>query len=61
VSIRSVTPGPQVGAMLVIKDGLKAGETVVAVGTQKVTPGMIVNPIPFTPTASVNSNTASGQ
>jgi RND family efflux transporter MFP subunit len=61
VSIRPVTLGPQVGAMWIIQDGLKAGETVVAVGTQKLSPGMIVNPKPFTPTASANSNTASGQ
>jgi RND family efflux transporter MFP subunit len=61
VSFRSITPGPQVGGMLIIKDGLKAGETVVAVGTQRVTPGMTVNPKPFASTTSANSNTASGQ
>jgi RND family efflux transporter MFP subunit len=61
VSIRPVTLGPQVGPMWIIQDGLKPGETVVATGTQKVTQGMTVNPKPFTPTASDNSNTASGQ
>jgi RND family efflux transporter MFP subunit len=61
VSVRPVTLGPQVGAMWIIQDGLKPGETVVAVGTQKLTPGMTVNPKPFTPTASADSNTASGQ
>jgi hypothetical protein len=47
--------------MWIIQDGLKPGETVMATGTQKVTQGMTVNPKPFTPTASDNSNTASGQ
>lgn len=61
VSIIPVTLGPQVGSMWIIQDGLKAGETVVALGTQKVTPGMTVKPIPFNPMASANSNTASGQ
>ena len=61
VSIRPVTLGPQVDSMWLIQDGLKPGETVVASGTQKLTPGMIVKPVPFKPTASTNSNTASGQ
>ena len=61
VSIRPVTLGPQVGSMWIIQDGLKSGETVVAVGTQKLTPGMTVKTVPFNPTASANSNTVSGQ
>lgn len=61
VSIRPVTLGPQVGGMWIIQDGLKAGETVVAVGTQKLSPGMTVNPKPFTPMASANLNMAVGQ
>ena len=61
VSIRPVTLGPQVGSMWIIQDGLKAGETVVAMGTQKLSPGMTVKPVPFNPAASANSKTASGQ
>ena len=47
VSIRPVTLGPQVGSMWLIQDGLKAGETVVAEGTQKLTPGQVVSPKPY--------------
>jgi membrane fusion protein (multidrug efflux system) len=61
VSIRPVTLGPQVGPMWIIQAGLQPGEAVVATGTQKVTQGMTVNPKPFTPTSSDNSNTAAGQ
>jgi membrane fusion protein (multidrug efflux system) len=61
VSVRPVTLGPQVGPMWIIQDGLKAGETVVAMGTQNLKSGMTVKPIPFNATASADSNTASGQ
>jgi membrane fusion protein (multidrug efflux system) len=47
VSIRPVTLGPQVGSMWIITDGLQPGETVVAVGTQKLTPGQVVSPKPY--------------
>jgi multidrug efflux pump subunit AcrA (membrane-fusion protein) len=36
----------------VILDGLNAGDRVVAEGTQKVRPGMHVNPKPFTANAT---------
>jgi membrane fusion protein (multidrug efflux system) len=52
VSIRPVRVGERVGAMWIIEDGLKAGETVVAEGIQKVRPDMVVTPKPYTaPTA----------
>ena len=57
VSIRTVTLGPQTGAMWIIQDGLKAGENVVVAGTQKVTAGMTVNPQTFIAPASANANT----
>ncbi|HEX5082802.1 MAG TPA: efflux RND transporter periplasmic adaptor subunit [Blastocatellia bacterium] len=47
VSIRPVKVGERVGTMWVIEDGLKAGERVVAEGTQKVRPDAVVNPAPF--------------
>lgn len=47
VSIQPVTVGEKVGSDWIIADGLKAGEHVVAEGTQKVRPGMKVNPKPF--------------
>lgn len=47
VAIRPVTVGEQVGNRWVISEGLKPGETVVVEGTQKVRPGLRVNPKPF--------------
>ena len=48
VSIRPVTLGPQSGSMWIITDGLKSGETVVVMGTQKLTPGQVVSPKTYT-------------
>jgi membrane fusion protein (multidrug efflux system) len=47
VSIRQVKAGERFGQLWVIEEGLKAGEKVVAEGTQKVREGMAVNPKPF--------------
>jgi RND family efflux transporter MFP subunit len=47
VNIRSVTVGDRVGSDWVISDGLKAGESVVAEGVQKVRSGVHVNSKPF--------------
>jgi len=47
VNFRTVKVGERSGAMWVITDGLKAGETIVAEGTMKVRPGMQVKPKPF--------------
>jgi membrane fusion protein (multidrug efflux system) len=49
VTLRQVTPGDQVGSMWVIKDGLRAGERVVAEGTQKVREGIQVVAKPYNP------------
>jgi membrane fusion protein (multidrug efflux system) len=55
VTMRTITPGPTVGQMWVIQNGLKAGETVMVDGTQKVTPGATVAPRPFTGTLAANN------
>jgi len=47
VSIRTVKPGARFGQLWVVDEGLKAGEKVVAEGTQKVRDGMAVSPKPF--------------
>ncbi|MCI0387831.1 MAG: efflux RND transporter periplasmic adaptor subunit [Acidobacteria bacterium] len=47
VSIRSVKVGNRVGPMWIIEEGLNPGERVVAEGTQKVRPDVVVNPKPF--------------
>lgn len=47
VSFRPVKVGEKSGSMWVITEGLKRGETVVAEGTIKVRPGIVVKPVPF--------------
>lgn len=47
VSIRPVKVGNRVGSMWIIEEGLNPGERVVAEGTQKVRPDVVVNPQPF--------------
>jgi membrane fusion protein (multidrug efflux system) len=47
VSIKPVKPGARFGQLWVVDEGLKAGEKVVAEGTQKVREGMVVSPKPF--------------
>jgi membrane fusion protein (multidrug efflux system) len=42
VSIRSVTPGPRVGELWVMSEGLKPGERVIVEGVQKVRGGVKV-------------------
>jgi membrane fusion protein (multidrug efflux system) len=49
VAIRQVKAGARFGQLWVVEEGLKAGEKVVAEGTQKVRDGMTVNPKPFAP------------
>ncbi len=49
VRIRGVTVGERIQNLWVIREGLKAGERVVAEGTQKVGNGVQVTPKPFTP------------
>ena len=49
VSIQPVKVGDTSGSDWVITEGLKPGERVVAEGTQKVRPGMQVNPKPYVP------------
>ena len=47
IGVRPVTVGVQTDNRWVISDGLKPGDLVVVEGTQKVRPGMQVNPKPF--------------
>jgi RND family efflux transporter MFP subunit len=55
VTMRTITPGPTVGQMLVIQNGLKPGETIMVDGTQKVTSGATVSPRPFAGTFAANN------
>ena len=47
IEIRAVKVGQRVDTTWIVEDGLKPGETVVAEGTQKVTPGALVSPKPY--------------
>jgi len=47
VSIRAVKVGNRVGSMWIIDEGLKPGERVIAEGTQRVRPDVVVSPKPF--------------
>jgi len=47
INIRAVKLGEKSGAMWVVEEGLKPGESIVAEGTLKVRPGMIVSPKPY--------------
>jgi len=47
INIRAVKLSEKSGAMWVVEDGLKPGESVVAEGTLKVRPGMTVSPKPY--------------
>jgi membrane fusion protein (multidrug efflux system) len=47
IEMRTVKVGERSGPLWVIEDGLKAGETVVVEGTQKIKPGAVVQPKPY--------------
>ncbi len=47
VSFQTVEMGERVGTEWVVKKGLKAGQTVVVEGLQKIGPGAVVNPTPY--------------
>ena len=47
ISIRPVKVGEKVGSMWIIEDGLKAGESVVAEGIQRIRPDQVVSPKPY--------------
>jgi membrane fusion protein, multidrug efflux system len=48
IEIRMIIVGDHTGPMWIVEDGLKAGETVVVEGIQRVKPGVLVNPKPYT-------------
>jgi len=47
VQVRTVKLGDSVDDKWIVTDGLKAGETVVVEGLQKIKPGATVKPVPF--------------
>jgi membrane fusion protein (multidrug efflux system) len=59
VDIRSVKAGERVGTLWIIDEGLKAGESVIVEGVQKVKQGSVVSPKPFQAEAKVKPETGS--
>lgn len=53
ITLRQVKPGEQVGPLWLIEEGLRAGDTVVTEGTQKVREGQQVVPKPFTESVAI--------
>ena len=47
IEMRAIRIGDRTDTMWIVEEGLKAGETVVVEGTQKIKPGTTVNPKPF--------------
>lgn len=47
VAAREVSPGPWSGALWIIDTGLAAGDRVIVDGSQKVSPGRVVKPVPL--------------
>jgi len=58
IAIKQVKAAERYGELWVIDEGLKAGEKVVAEGTQKVRDGMVVSPKPFTGEAKAEARPA---
>lgn len=58
VTFRNVTPGPRIGSLWLIDDGLKPGEMVVVEGLLKVRDGIVVTPklTPAEPPAELESS-----
>jgi RND family efflux transporter MFP subunit len=59
VQFRSVTVEGPSGNFVIVSSGLKAGERVIVQGQQKVRPGMVVKPAPFTSGSSSSSKSGS--
>jgi len=48
VEARKIKLGQAIDDKWTVTDGLKAGDTVIIEGLQKIKPGMAVNPVPYT-------------
>ena len=60
VEPRVIKIGQAVGNKWIVTDGLKAGESVIVEGLQKIGPGMVVKPVPFNPAGGTNAAAGSG-
>jgi membrane fusion protein (multidrug efflux system) len=61
IELRPVKVGEQNGSDWIISEGLKAGETIVVEGIQKVKSGVTVSPKPFTPGAPAAQGAATSE
>jgi membrane fusion protein (multidrug efflux system) len=48
IEVRTIKLGDHSGSMWIVEDGLKPGESVVVEGIQRLRPGAVVNPKPYT-------------
>jgi membrane fusion protein (multidrug efflux system) len=60
VDVRQVKPGERVGSDWIISEGLKPGEKIVVEGTQKVRPGVMVSPKPFSAAPGMGASPVAG-
>lgn len=60
VHLQTVVVGEQSGADWVIDNGLKPNDRVIAEGTQKVKEGAVVDPVPYNPSSSGQTNAPPG-
>ena len=58
ISIRPVKVGERVGQMWIVEEGLKAGERIVAEGTQRVRPDQVVSTKPYQDDSGAQSDGA---
>ncbi|MDH4195299.1 MAG: efflux RND transporter periplasmic adaptor subunit [Nitrospirota bacterium] len=61
VAFRNVTPGPRIGSLWLIEDGLKPGEMVIVEGLLKVREGMEVTPKLIPPESSPGAESSPEQ
>ena len=54
VEVRTLKLGQAIGDKWIVTDGLKAGDSVIVEGLQKIKPGMIVKAVPFNTEANSN-------
>lgn len=58
IGVRPIKVGDRIGSDWIVTSGITAGETILVEGQQKVRPGMVVHPKPYTPTAQEKAATA---
>lgn len=58
IGVRPIKVGDRIGSDWIVTSGITPGETILVEGQQKVRPGMVVHPKPYTPSAQEKAATA---